>query len=149
VGGYQLMDAGAGTLDVFLGGQRVSSTGPSLEAGADYTLLVTERGAAQLINDDNRLPSNLGRARIRLVHGAPLAEPMTLALDYAVAVADVAPSSASSFVSVTSGETRRVEVTVPSLADSVYLVEEARVQAGSSYTVFVLGGSVAPSRKDR
>lgn len=153
VGPYTLLEAGSAALDVRLAGSLVSSATRNLVAGADYTLLVHGSGATSLIADDNRLPaSGSSRARIRLVHGAPTADLLTLAVDYAVTAADVAQGSASGFVSIASGEERRLDVTAASAADAIYSAEDTRIQAGAVYTVFALGGNATPTgllRKDR
>jgi hypothetical protein len=153
VSAYTLVDAGQAAMDVRINGQVVSNASRSLDAGADYSLLVYGNGSTSLLNDDNRLPTaGSSRARIRLVHGAPMTDPLTLSVDYAVTAADVSQGSASSFVSISSAEKRRVEVSAASAVDSLYVVEEARIQAGSLYTVFLLGGSSSAAgsiRKDR
>lgn len=153
VGPYMLVDAGSGALDVRVGGGTVSNATRSLVAGADYTLLVHGSGAVNLISDDNRLPTTgSSRARIRLVHGAPLSDALTLSVDYAVVAADVGLGSSSAFFNIASGEERRLDVTAATAADALYVGEDTRIQSGAVYTVFVLGGATTPTgllRKDR
>jgi hypothetical protein len=131
----------------------VSNATRSLTAGADYTLLVHGTGDTSLISDDNRLPSSgSSRARIRLIHGAPTTDALTLSVDYAVVAADVARGTASSFFNISSAEERRLDVTAASAADALYVAEDTRIQSGAVYTVFVLGGASTPTgllRKDR
>lgn len=153
VGPYALIDAGSGAMDIRVAGSTVSNAERTLTAGADYTLLVHGNGDTNLINDDNRLPTaGTARARMRLIHGAPTTDPLTLSVDYAVTAADVARGNASSFISIASGTGRRLDVTAATAADALYTSESTTIQAGAVYTVFVLGGQTNPTgllRKDR
>lgn len=152
VGPYTLVEAGSGVMDVRVAGVTVSNATRELKAGADYSLLVYSDGSSALIADDNRLPTSSSRARLRLIHGATTTDLLTLSVDYAVALSDVAQGSASTMVSVASGAERRLDVTAASVADALYSDEDATIYAGGVYSVFVLGGAASATgllRKDR
>jgi hypothetical protein len=140
---------------VRLNGTVFSSQARSFDAGADYTLLVNGEAAApraQLLTDDNRLPTTSGRTRIRLVNGTALADALTLSVDYAAVASDVATGAASSYVTMTSNGSARIDVTAPSAASALFSDTDANLQSLGVYTVFMLGGNAAPTgviRKER
>lgn len=152
IGPYQLVDTTSGAFTVRLNGTVVDSSTRSLSAGADYTLMVLGSGSVALLSDDNRLPSNTARLKMRLVHGAAGFDPLTLSLDYLALVADLAAGSASGYVITPSNGSARVDVTAPSAVAPVFSDTDATLLGSSIYTVFVLGGNAAPTgliRKER
>jgi Domain of unknown function (DUF4397) len=155
VGNYALVDAGTADLVLRVNGSTALSGSRGFDAGADYTLLAFGvAGTAELrtIADDNRLPSNTNRVKVRLLHGAANVEPLTLAVDYAPAASDVASGTASAFASLNKADDVRLDVTGPSYPSPLYTTEDLDLQGLGVYTVFVLGGHTAPTgvlRKDR
>lgn len=152
IGPYQLVDTASGAFTVRVNGAVVDSSTRTLTAGADYTLMVLGNGSVSLITDDNRLPNNTARLKMRLVHGAAGFDPLTLSLDYLAVVADLAAGSASSYVITPSNNSARVDVTAASSVAPVFSDTDATLLGSSIYTVFVLGGNTAPTgliRKER
>ena len=97
---YALVDAGEHALELRVNGSVVSTGSATLAAGADYSLLAFGDSAAarlSLISDDNRLPSSTSRAKLRLIHGASLADALTLSVNYAALISDLALGTASAF----------------------------------------------------
>jgi hypothetical protein len=78
---YTLLDAGTVPLTIMVNGTQAAVPDVSLQAGADYTLLVWGSAGAvhtSLITDDNRLPTG-GNAKLRLLNGmSTLGAPLTL-----------------------------------------------------------------------
>lgn len=160
IGSYQLVNAGALTVNATLGGAAATphALPATLGAGTDNTLLVSgsgTNGIATLINDDNRPPLISTNAKLRLVHGvANLASPMTLTADFSVVATDVATNSGSTPLSVPgnlSTTTTQLTVTSPGLLTSPYDKPNALL-ATHTYTMFVLGDAAAPTgvlRRDR
>jgi hypothetical protein len=152
---YALVDAGDRTLELRVNGTIASSGSASLTAGADYSVLAWGPAAAArltLISDDNRLPTANTRAKLRLVHAASLADALTLSLDYAALVSDLAVGSASTFATPTAKTGARIDVSAASAADALFTASDVDLQGMGVYTVFVLGGHASPTgvlRKDR
>lgn len=150
IGPYTSVAAGTRTLNVLVNGQVVSSALRSLAVGVDYTLLVWGNGATSLIADDNRLPSNTARVKLRLIHGVNGLDPLTLSVDYSVVAAGVGAGAAASFSTVNASSSARLDVSTA--AEAVYTQDEVKLTAQGVYTVFVLGGRSTPTgllRKDR
>ena len=126
-----------------------------LAAGGDYTVLVWgDAGAPSTtwISDDNRYPTALTGAKLRLINatsGAPVA--LTLKADFSVVVTELAPGRASAFAPVPATSGARLDV---SSAGNAALASLAGVNlvAKGVYSLVMLGDSAAPVadlRKDR
>jgi Domain of unknown function (DUF4397) len=152
VGPYQLVDAGDAVLTVRLNGTTVGNASTPLAAGADYTLLVYGAGETRLVADDNRLPSNTGRIKMRLLHGAAGVDPLTASLDYLALVSDQPQGTVSAYFTANANSSARVDVTAASAAAPVYSAEDVNLQPSGVYTLFVLGGNSGATgviRKER
>ncbi|MBK1615848.1 hypothetical protein CKO44_20555 [Rubrivivax gelatinosus] len=155
VGTYTAVTAGSGTLAVKVNGNTVSSATQTLKPGADYTLITygtADSTSVKLLSDDNRLPTASTRYRIRLVNAAATTDTLSLSVDYAALVNDVAVGTSSAFVNATVNDDARVDVTTTSGGAYLYTKDEVNLQAYGVYTMFVLGGDTAPTgtlRKDR
>lgn len=76
IGDYALVDAASGlSAQATVNGTALSATSVDLEAGYDYTLLVSGSSAADAavtaFTDDNRLPTTSGKFKLRMIHAAP------------------------------------------------------------------------------
>ena len=104
LGDYLLLPAGASTVVVSVNGQAVSASSFTLLPGQDYTLMVHgPLAAAQLswVRDDNRLPADVSRAKLRLINGlSDTAAPLAMTLDFASVASAVAAGTASVYASV-------------------------------------------------
>ena len=156
VGTYTLIPAGTLTTDIRVDGVAVPTTGLTATAGADLSLLVLGTSAAPqvvLLSDDNRPPTTLTNAKIRLVHGLnSLNGSVTLTADYSAVATDVAFGTASTPVGVLAGTTYRLEATSPVTSNELYLATDVNLQASRVYTVFMLGDPTTPLgvlRRDR
>ncbi|MBI5716233.1 MAG: DUF4397 domain-containing protein [Burkholderiales bacterium] len=155
VGPYAVIDAGTATLAVRVNGVALATQAQEFQAGSDYTLLVYGAAGApqvQRITDDNRLPTTSSRMRIRMINGTSLADPLALSVDYAAVASDVPAGYGSSYVTLASNASARVDVTAPSAASPLFSDTDANLQALSVYTVFMLGGNSVPTgvmRKER
>lgn len=147
IGPYRLVPAGSAAATLSVDGAAVDVPPATLRPGDDYTLLV--RGtplapAASWIADDNRPPTQAGRARLRLVNGlADLDAALSMTLDFTPLAAGVLPGSASTPVTVDASGAARIAVTAAGLGEPLYVVDEQALQAGSVYSVFVLGATDA------
>ena len=152
---YALVDAGEHALELRVNGSVVSTGTASLVAGADYSLLAFGDSASarlSLISDDNRLPSSTSRAKLRLIHGASLADALTLSVNYAALISDLPLGSASTFATPSTATDARVDVSSLSSADLLYSATDVDLESLGVYTLFVLGGNSTPTgvlRKDR
>ena len=151
---YTLVPAGQQTVAVGVNSNTRPSETRTLDAGADYTVLVYGSPAAASVawlQDDNTLPSNRARAKMRLVNGlVGLAGPIALSTDYAPLVDNVAAGAASDYAQVDATTTGRLSITGAALSP-IDLVEQT-FAAAANYTVFLVGSPAAPVgilRKDR
>jgi hypothetical protein len=156
VGEYQRVPAGAVVPAVAVNGVPLAVSGLGLRPGRDHTLLLAGTPAAPrlvLLDDDNTLPSDATRAKLRLVNAladASLAAAMTL--DFAPVGGSVQADAASGSVLVDATSTGRLAVTVPGAAVPLFVATEQLVRAGAVHTVFVSGradAAVGILRRDR
>lgn len=142
---YALVSAGAVTPVVTVNGTAVGlNPAPTLTAGADYTLVVfgaPGTAAASLVPDDNSLPSDGSKAKLRLLNG--LTGSLTLKVGLVVRASGVAAGSASSYTAADATTTASFNVTS---ADQVvnFTVSDQALSANGVYTLFMLGSANAP-----
>ena len=152
---YTLLDAGDVPLTIVVNGVAAQVPDVSLQAGADYTLLVWgSAGAVQasLIVDDNRLPSG-GNARLRLLNGmSTLGAPLTLSMDFSPLIEGTPTGEVSDIIEVTSGSDRQFDISNTSTATLVLTRGSLTLQANSVYTFFMTDNGNTPIgvlRRDR
>ncbi len=147
IGEYQALPAGSNAVTVSVNGTAMPVANVPLVAGGDYTLMVYGDAASpQLIvlNDDNRLPTTAGTAKMRLVNGmAASAAGLTMTLDFSAIASNILPGTVSNVLSVPASSSSQLAVTSPISADPVYSVAGLSVLQGGVYTVFVMGGGSA------
>ena len=150
VGPYTLVPSGSQNLTVRVNGNVISAAARTFAPGADYTVLAygaANAGTVSLITDDNRLPSVNTRAKVRLVNGLTLTEPLTMQIDFLTqtATADIAAGAASAYASTAAAGSNRLDITSPTSAGPLFTLTAASganlLQAQGVYTVFILGGS--------
>jgi hypothetical protein len=145
---YALVNAGTVAVAAAANGNATQLTTATLTGGGDYTLLVYGPATAPravLIADDNTLPSDSTRAKVRLVHGvADVAGTLSMKIDLVV-VADAVASGATSPYALTSpSTTAQLDVTSSDGAMTAYSSSTRTFVAGSVYTLFMIGGPAAP-----
>lgn len=157
IGAYTLVDAGSLALSGTVNGTALAGVDTTLAAGADVTLLVhgTPGSAAlAVINDDNRLPSNTAKLKLRLLNAmSGMADyPLTLTVDYAAIATDVAEGAASDAKLVAASSAATVEVSSALSSTALLSLTDTTLSALGVYTVFMFGTSDAASgalRKER
>lgn len=157
VGSYVLVPAGSQAMSVTVNGSLALGGTQAVQAGADYTLLVSGNPASPnlaMIADDNRFPTSATRAKVRLIDGALGQDGLTLAVDFTAVASNVAYGTASAFGTAAANTASDIEVTSPLLSAPLYSTATTPInlQALGVYTVFLLGGNSAPTgvlRKDR
>jgi hypothetical protein len=154
IGAYVPVAAGAVAPAVSVNGVVVGATS-TLTPGADYTMMVYGPASAPVVvwlADDNRLPSDLTQAKVRLVHGlADLAGALALKVNTTPLAGGVLTGTASAYALQAPTTTATLSVTGAASALTVSYVEPAFVASGN-YSVFVLGAASAPAgvmNKDR
>ena len=149
VGPYTLVPAGDQALTVRVNGNVISSATRSFAPGADYTLLAfgaENAGQLSVLTDDNRLPSGNTRAKIRLVNGLSLAQPLTMQIDFLTqtATSDIAAGNSSAYATTAAAGSNRLDITSSTAAEPLFTLTAASganlLQAQGVYTVFILGG---------
>lgn len=156
VGDYVRLPAGSLALALSLNGVAQPASSVLLEAGRDYTLVIAGTpGAARrvLIADDNRLPSDSARAKLRLVNA--LADGSTaaaLTLDFLPVAGEVVADAASDTALVDATTTGRLAVTARGAAAPLFVAVDQVLRANTPHTVFVAGTVAAATgilRRDR
>jgi hypothetical protein len=162
VGSYVLVPAGSQTLLAQANGATLSSATTDIAAGADYTVLIYGSAALPqmtLISDDNRLPTNTSKGKIRLVPAAEGYATLSLAVDSVSVANEVPTGTASTFASVnTNSGNALIEVSSALSSTPLFTTAKSSGDTGVSidsqgvYSMFMLGGSSTPRgilRKDR
>lgn len=149
VGAYGLITGGASVPVVLsVNGSAVTVPNQALAAGGDHTLLVWGSAAAPqltVLSDDNRLPTSTTQARLRLVNGLNgLGAGLDLEADFSALATNVAEGSASAYGLVNASTAMRLEVKSPLSGTALYTLTDAKIDAKSLYTVFMLGDGSAP-----
>ena len=157
IGSYKLVSAGSATVNVSVAGSSLAAQTATLEAGGDYTLLVSGTAAAptvSVVEDDNRLPSNSSKYKLRLLNAmnGMSSYPLTLTVDYEAVLSDVAAGTISDPVSLNANDAATMEVSSALSSTALYSLTDTALSAQGVYTVFMFGTSAAPSgalRKER
>ena len=153
---YTLLDAGTLPVSVTVNGAAVTVPDITLQAGADYTLLVwsnTIGVQTSLIVDDNRPPSSSANTKIRLLNGmSTLAAPLTLSMDFSPLIEGTLTGQVSEPIEVSSGTDRQFDITNTSTAMPVLSRATITLQPNSVYTFFMTDNGATPIgvlRRDR
>jgi hypothetical protein len=153
---YTLVPAGEQAVVVSVNGTALPGSSFTLTAGADYTLLVYGPvNAAQVrwISDDNNLPSDRTRAKLRLVNAVEgLSGPLSMSADFAPVADSVAPGAASAYSGIDATATAQLSVSAAGTATPLFSAVDQTFVAAANYTVFLVGSAASPVgivRKDR
>ena len=160
---YVLVPVGTSALSVTVNGQALNLPPKTLDAGRDYTFVVYGLAAAPLANwvdDDNRLPGNVGLVKVRLINAlADTALPLAMTVDGRPVAGAVAAGSASAYTLVqpvaAGGTNGRLSVTAAGVATPVYTSPSQTLAASGTYSVLVTGrqasvtGATGIVRQDR
>lgn len=153
---YALLEAGAVPVTLTVDGTAVPVPDLELQAGADYTLLAWSNAAgpqATLVVDDNRLPSNSSRTRLRLLNAmSTLSAPLTLSMDFSPIIEGTLVGEVSDPVEVQSGTDHQFDLTNTSTAALVLTRTSITLQPNTVYTLFLTDNGATPLgvlRRDR
>lgn len=156
VTGYTLVPAGEQAIVVTVNGVARPTETRMLEVGADYTVLVygsPASGVVAWLRDDNTLPTDPSRAKIRLVNGIlGLAGNTSMSVDFVPVADNAAPGAASAYALIEATTTGRLSVTASGATQPVVTLNEQVFVATANYSVFVVGSpgaAVGIVRKDR
>ncbi len=153
---YTLVPAGEQAVVITVNGTALAGSSFTLTAGADYTLLVygaPGAAAVRWITDDNNLPSDRTRAKLRLVNGVDgLSGALSLSVDFAPLADGLAVGEASAYGAIDATTTAQLSVTAAGTATPLFRAVEQTFVAAANYSVFLVGSASAPVgivRKDR
>ena len=157
---YVLVPIGVSAVAVTVNGAPLPLPAKTLEAGRDYTFMVhglLSAPQASWIDDDNRLPSDNGRAKLRLINAlADTAAPLAMTLDGRPVAGAVGAGSASGYTLVSpvaaGGTNGRLSITASGVATPIYTSPSQTLTAAGSYSVLLTGRQAAPTgivRQDR
>lgn len=144
VGSYTLVPAGTSTPQVTVNGGTLTAASWTAAPGSDSTLFLWGNSTAAqftVFSDDNRLPANTSASRIRLLHG--LADiPADLKLYVGDGEVTLARQGGFAPVAQVAAATdTTVSVAHALTAANVYQLTGKTLDAGSVYSVFLLGDS--------
>ena len=152
---YALLDSGTVPITLTVNGAVVTVPALSLQAGADYTLLVWSNSAGpqtSLIVDDNRLPASAS-TKLRLLNGmSTLAAPLTLSVDFSPLIEGTVLGAVSDEVELSGGTDREIDISNTSTAASVLTRTAVTLQSSSIYTFFITDNgpaAIGVLRRDR
>jgi hypothetical protein len=150
---YQLVEAGIQSVALGIDGQAVAAADQTLQAGADYTLLIWNDATGTqttLLSDDNRLPSNANQAKVRLINGmSATAVPITLYVDFVPIHEGIQLGAASGVDEIDVGTDLQLDVWNTTTAEPLADRTGVTIQAGSVYTIFAFEPNGLTPRKDR
>lgn len=149
VTGYTLVPAGEQAFAVGINGTALPADTRTLAVGADYTVLVYGSPAAPAVawlRDDNTLPTDRARAKIRLVNGVVgLPGNASMSVNFTPVADSVAPGNASGYGLVEATTTGRLSVTAASVQQPLFNPTELQTfAAAANYSVFMVGRPSAP-----
>ena len=143
--GYVLVPA-ASTLNITVNGASVAAPSGTLTAGADATLLVygaPGSATATLLADDNRLPTDATRTKLRMINGVTgSAGTMTLTANTAPVGTGIAPGAASGYVSVI-GSANAMILKLSSSTNGSLLTDSTNVLSPNKVYTVLAGGDIS------
>ena len=143
--GYVLVPA-ASTLNITVNGASVAAPSGTLTAGADATLLVygaPGSATATLLADDNRLPTDATRTKLRMINGVTgSAGTMTLTANTAPVGTGIAPGAASGYVSVI-GSANAMILKLSSSTNGLLLTDSTNVLSPNKVYTVLAGGDIS------
>lgn len=142
---YALVAAGSIAPVVTVNGTAVAfAAAPTFLAGGDYTLLVygaPGTASASVVADDNSLPSDSTKAKLRLING--LGGSLTLKVGLVVKASDTAAGAASDYALADATTTGSIQVTSAD-AQLNFSANTLTLVANGVYSVLMLGNTAAP-----
>ena len=143
--GYVLVPA-ASTLNITVNGASVAAPSGTLTAGADATLLVygaPGSATATLLADDNRLPTDATRTKLRMINGVTgSAGTLTLTANTAPVGTGIAPGAASGYVSVI-GSANAMILKLSSSTNGLLLTDSTNVLSPNKVYTVLAGGDIS------
>lgn len=164
LGDYLLLpvaaSAGASAVVVTVNGQAISAPSFTLRPGQDYTLMVHGPLAAAQVSwilDDNRLPADVSRTKLRLINGlSDTTAPLAMTLDFGTVASAVSVGTASVYESVTptsgGGTDGKLTITATGALTPLWTANDQVLRASANYSVLLVGPQAAPTgivRRDR
>ena len=156
IGTYVSVSSGS-AISVTVNGAPVAAPTGTLAAGSDSTLMIYGNAAsatANLIADDNHLPTASSNYKLRLINGLTgAAVPLSMDVNFQPVASNVQPGAASAYtvLPVTPLTPAQISVTSPSNPTAIYSVA-ASLPGSAVFTLFMLGDASAPigtPRRDR
>lgn len=157
---YKLVPAGVPAVDVRVSGRALLSSAITLGAGRDYTLMAygpLAGGTAVWLEDDNRLPTDGTKAKLRLINGlSNSTAALAMTLNSRPAASGVVAGTASAYAAVQpttgTGTDGRLSITASGFAEPLFAEAGNALQANTNYSVLLSGpveDSVAIVVQDR
>jgi hypothetical protein len=160
VGAYTTVASGS-ALTIIVNGATVAAPPGALAAGSDSTLFVYGNSGsvvANLIADDNHVPTISTNYKIRMLNGITGAStpPLTMDVNFAVIASNIAAGTASTYSVIGQSASTQLDVFSPASVVPIYTSSNSTtplvIPGGTVFTLFMLGDSGNPIhllRKDR
>lgn len=152
VGEYQLVPAGVSAVSVKVNDRALGTPAFTLGAGRDYTLMVygpLVGASAVWIEDDNRLPTDPSKVKLRLINGlADSVAALAMTLNVRPVASGVLPGTASSYAAMqpTSGvgTDGALSITASGFSAPLFTGTGQVLSANTNYSVMLAGPVLAP-----
>ena len=152
VGEYMLLPTGVSAVTVRVNGVALASPAFTLGAGRDFTLMVygpLAAGRTVWIEDDNRLPTDPLRTKLRLINGlADSAASLALTLNLRPVASGVLAGTASGYASVQPttgvGTDGTLSITASGVAAPLFAGSGQVLLANANYSAVLVGPAAAP-----
>lgn len=160
VGEYLLVPAGVSAVSVRVNDRALGAPAFTLGSGRDYTLMVygpLAAGSAVWIKDDNRLPTDATKAKLRLINGlSDSAALLAMTLNVRPVASGVLAGTASSYAAVQPttgvGTDGTLSITASGFTAPLFAGAGQVLLANGNYSVVLAGPATAPAAfvvKDR
>ncbi len=144
--GYYTLVPAASTLNISVNGNSVAAPATALTVGGDATLLVYGNAAspaANLLTDDNRLPTDSTRTKLRLINGITgSAGTVTLTANTAPVGINIAPGNASGYTTIP-GSTNAINLTLSSSTNGIIKTDTSNTLSANTVYSVLAGGDVS------
>jgi Domain of unknown function (DUF4397) len=149
VGAYALVPAGVIPVSLRFNGGPAIVRNLSVPAGDDFTLAAFSDPLGpdwRRVRDNNQLPVQGDRAKLRLLHMAPtLDTSLTLSMDFVAVAQDVFLANPHLYAPAPAAARARLEVMSPLSPQPLYLNDAVAIDERGVYTLFVMDGQAQVS----
>ena len=146
-GTYSQLTAGSAAVNLTVDGNTVSVASQTLNAGADYTLLIwsnADGNQTTLISDDNHIPTTSGKLKLRVLNGmSGLGDAINFTANFSPVAEGIAVGQTSTPEEITAGSNYELDVTDATNGASLLSKTSVSLNSADVFTLFIVGGGSA------